>query len=69
MREMSRFDPGLFSISRMPMTFSPTGLSTVARNGEGRTVTASTRVASSSSSISTKGVAAETRYSDVSRLL
>ena len=36
---------------------------------EGRTVTASTRVASSSSSISTKGVAAETRYSDVSRLL
>ena len=51
------------------MTFSPTGLSTVARNGEGRTVTASTRVASSSSSISTKGVAAETRYSDVSRLL
>lgn len=63
MREMSRFEPGLFSISRTPMTFSPTGLSTVARKGEGRTVTASTCVASSSSSISTKGVAAETRNS------
>ena len=69
MRETSRFDPGLFSISRTPMTFRLTGLSAVARNGAGRTVTASTCVASSSSSISRNGVAAETMYSGVSRLL
>ena len=69
MRETSRFEPGLFSISCKPMTFRLTGLSVVTRKGVGRTVTASTGVASSSSSTSMKGVAAETRYSGVVMLL
>lgn len=68
MREMSRFEPGLFSISRTPMTYIATGLSTVRRKGDGVTVTASMAPGSSSSSTSTKGVAAETRYSDVRKV-
>ena len=51
------------------MTFRLTGLSVVTRKGVGRTVTASTCRASSSSSISMKGMAAETRYSGVVVLL
>ena len=69
MRDTSRFEPGLFSISRRPITFKLTGLSAVTRNGDGRTVTASSCAASSSSSTSIKGVAAETMYSGVVRLL
>ena len=69
MRDTSRFEPGLFSISCRPITFSPTGLSAVTRNGDGETVTASNCAASSSISISTKGVAADTMYSGVVRLL
>ena len=69
MRDTSRLAPGLFSISRRPITCNPTGLSAVARNGEGTTVTASSCVASSSSSISIKGVAADTMYSGVTTLL
>ena len=69
MRDTSRFEPGLFSISCKPITFRLTGLSTVARNGDGRTVTASSRSASSSSSTSMKGVAADTIYSGVVTLL
>ena len=69
MRDTSRFEPGLFSISCKPITFKLTGLSAVTRNGDGRTVTASSCAASSSISISMKGVAAETRYSGVVALL
>lgn len=68
MRETSRLAPGLFSISRRPITCNPTGLSAVRRNGVGVTVTASSCAASSTSSISMKGVAAETTYSGVSML-
>lgn len=65
MRETSRLAPGLFSISRTPITCIPTGTSTEVRKGVGRTVTASSCAASSSISISMKGVEAETRYSGV----
>ena len=69
MRDTSRFEPGLFSISCRPITFRLTGLSTVARNGDGRTVTASNCSVSSSNSTSIKGVAADTMYSGVVTLL
>ena len=68
MRAMSRFEPGLFSISRNPIVRTLTGLSAVRRTGEGMTVTISIPCASFSSSISMNGVPAETMYSEVSAL-